>query len=357
MLRPAFRLPARKRDRVRLGLAFLCIAGLIALVLGLGVTNLKRSNNRHDEKEVDAFVRLSRPDLVLTLNDGTPPQPIPGTLLPGQAAVNLIYTVGKLDPIADKTARIFIEFYPVGTLSPFNGTDFNDWAQSLGSLPALSAFTVTTAYKTFTFKAGERALRQEQSLVIGDADRYPLDDQFLEDYITATYMDPITNRTTMLPVTVVDNSWQQGWNFVRDASDSANAAAVGAAGAAQPAWNFEMVAKRNATTRILSFGIIALMWLLSLTYFVVGVRVVATDRKVDLTVAALGATLMFGLNALRSVQPGIPPTGCIADTFGYMWNMCLLALCCIIAVGHYLWRINRLPQLPPPPEPQRKEVP
>ncbi|KAJ3182102.1 hypothetical protein HDU87_000449 [Geranomyces variabilis] len=354
-----FRLPARKRDTVRSGLAFLGIAGLMALVLGLGITNLKRSNNKHATKENDALMTLSRPDLVLNVGGGAPPQPIPGTLQPGQAALNIIYTVGKLDPIAEKTARIFIEFYPVGTLSPFNGTDLNDWADSLGSTPALAAFTVTTSYKTFTFRAGERPLRQEQTMVIGDADRYPLDHQDLEDYITATYVDPATNRSTLLPVTVVDDSWQQGWNFVRDPTDSANSPTVGAAGSAQPAWNFALIAKRNATTKILSFGIIGLMWLLSLTYFVVGFRVVSTDRKVDLTVAALGATLMFGMNALRSVQPGIPPTGCIADTFGYMWNMCLLALCCIIAVAHYLWRIDRLPQLPPPPQPpqpQYKEV-
>ncbi|KAJ3153350.1 hypothetical protein HDU86_005308 [Geranomyces michiganensis] len=342
--------PTRKRDACRLVAAFLAVVGFISLVVALGFTNLVRSTSRHEQKSTDAFLRLSRPDLILAQDDGTAAVPIRGNLKPNSPAVNIIYTVGKLDPIADKTARMFIEIFPVGTLSPFNGTDFMDWAftQGTAGAAAVAPFTVATQYKTFAFKAGERVLRQEQTMVIQDADRYPLDEQYLEDYITATYLDPTTNRTTMLPVTVVDDSWQQGWNFAHDASDTINTIS-NSAGTAQPAWTFVVVAKRNATTKILSFGIIALMWLISLTYFAVGVRVVVTDRKVDLTVAALGATLMFGMNALRSVQPGIPPTGCIADTFGYMWNMCLLASCCILAVGHYLWRINRLPALPPPP--------
>ncbi|KAJ3011854.1 hypothetical protein HKX48_006615 [Thoreauomyces humboldtii] len=334
-----FRLPSRKK-LVRFGLAFLAASCLLAVVLGLGLSNLLRSDHRQERKLVSGFVGLSRPDLTYT--DGSVQ---PGNLPPGQAALNIVYTVGKLDPIADKTAKIFIEFHPAGTLSTFTGSDADAWQDAWYEARSTAAFTVTTQYKTFSFKAGERALQQDQTIFVGDADRYPLDEQPLLDLITATWIDPSTNASAPLPVVIVDYSWQQGWNFKFDASDST----VASGGIAQPRWTYANVARRNATTKILSFGIITLMWMLSVTYFLVGVRVVVTDRKVDLTVAALGATLMFGLNALRAAQPGIPPTGCIADTFGYMWNMCLMAACCIMAIGHYLWRINRLPSVPAPP--------
>ncbi|KAI8818262.1 uncharacterized protein EV422DRAFT_570037 [Fimicolochytrium jonesii] len=278
----------------------------------------------------------------------------PGTVAPDDAALNILYTVGKLDPVTDETAKVFIGIYPVGRLSPVNTTDLEQWFSEILEARITAPFTISTSYKTFSFKAGDRVQLQEQLMPINDAERYPLDDHSLTDSITATWIDPATNTSAVLPVTVIDNSMQQGWTFLLDPSDSTTISSIldennkntNLPLVPQPAWNYAVTAHRSTTTKVISFGIIALMWTLSLTYFIVGVLVVSADRKVALTVAALGAILMFGMNALRSVQPGVPLTGCIADTFGYMWNMSILAVCCVLAVGHYLVRVNRLPRVP-----------
>ncbi|KAJ3131316.1 hypothetical protein HDU90_008588 [Geranomyces variabilis] len=79
-----------------------------------------------------------------------------------------------------------MQFVPAGALSSVNATDFKTFSDAIGEARTAYGFTVTTAYKSFTYKAKDRAIAQEQSISIGDSDKYPLDNQDISDVISAT---------------------------------------------------------------------------------------------------------------------------------------------------------------------------
>ena len=83
---------------------------------------------------------------------------------------------------------------------------------------------------------------------------------------------------------------------------------------------------RSITTRIFCVFVVIMMWLLSLNVFYLAVSVWMRGRKVEPPTIAVAGALLFGLPALRNVQPAPPPIGTTADVFGFFWNMMLVSL-------------------------------
>jgi hypothetical protein len=65
-------------------------------------------------------------------------------------------------------------------------------------------------------------------------------------------------------------------------------------------------------------------------------RVTASSRESDLLPLSMAISLIFGLPALRNVQPGVPPVGAFSDYVAFIWAELIVAACAVIIVWHWL---------------------
>jgi Domain of unknown function (DUF4436) len=67
-------------------------------------------------------------------------------------------------------------------------------------------------------------------------------------------------------------------------------------------------------------------------------RVTASTVESDLLPLSMAISLIFGLPALRNVQPGVPPVGAFSDYVVFIWAELIVAACAVIIVWHWLLR-------------------
>ena len=67
-------------------------------------------------------------------------------------------------------------------------------------------------------------------------------------------------------------------------------------------------------------------------------RVTKSTVESDLLPLSMAISLIFGLPALRNVQPGVPPVGAFTDYVTFIWSELTVAACAVIIVWHWLLR-------------------
>jgi hypothetical protein len=58
----------------------------------------------------------------------------------------------------------------------------------------------------------------------------------------------------------------------------------------------------------------------------------------DLVPLSLSLSLIFGLPALRNVQPGVPSVGAFSDNVIFIWAEWIVAVSAVVTVWHWLLR-------------------
>ena len=58
----------------------------------------------------------------------------------------------------------------------------------------------------------------------------------------------------------------------------------------------------------------------------------------DLVPLSLSLSLIFGLPALRNVQPGVPSVGAFSDNVIFIWAELIVAVSVVVTVWHWLLR-------------------
>jgi hypothetical protein len=81
-----------------------------------------------------------------------------------------------------------------------------------------------------------------------------------------------------------------------------------------------------------------LMMGLALSVVAMVVNRIASPEKSDLLPLSLSISLIFGLPALRSIQPGVPPVGVLGDYFSFTWAELFVAASAIIMMWTWLLR-------------------
>lgn len=61
-------------------------------------------------------------------------------------------------------------------------------------------------------------------------------------------------------------------------------------------------------------------------------------EKFDLVPLSLSISLIFGLPALRNIQPGVPAVGTLGDYFSFVWAELFVAVSAIIVICAWLFR-------------------
>jgi hypothetical protein len=88
---------------------------------------------------------------------------------------------------------------------------------------------------------------------------------------------------------------------------------------------------------IVSLLINAMMTGLAVSVLAMVLRVMATGES-DLVPLSMSISLIFGLPALRNVQPGVPPVGAFSDYVTFIWAELIVAVCAVLTVWHWLLR-------------------
>lgn len=89
--------------------------------------------------------------------------------------------------------------------------------------------------------------------------------------------------------------------------------------------------------------VMCLMMGLALSVLAMVIRMVTSREKFEVIPLSLSITLIFGLPALRNIQPSVPPVGVLGDYFSFIWAELFVAAAAIIAALTWVWRHEREP--------------
>ena len=182
---------------------------------------------------------------------------------------------------------------------------------------------VTVDGKLYTFKAGDPMQRIDTIIFFasGDTSAYPFDE--CESSLSFKGLIPLVSSSVEIeakspegdaPIGYLTASALQLFNFRSEVLEGDGSVFA------------VYTVTRSVTTRIFCVFVVIMMWLLSLNVFYLSVSIWVRKRRVEPPTIAVSGALLFGLPALRNVQPAAPPIGTTADVFGFFWNMMLVSL-------------------------------
>ena len=96
------------------------------------------------------------------------------------------------------------------------------------------------------------------------------------------------------------------------------------------------LARANSVISV-SLIVMLMMTALSMSLLAMAIRARAGEKP-DLLPLSVSITLIFGLPALRNIQPGVPPVGAIVDYVTFIWAELIVATSAIIIVWTWLLR-------------------
>jgi len=103
---------------------------------------------------------------------------------------------------------------------------------------------------------------------------------------------------------------------------------------------------RSGYVVFISVTAMAMMLALALGLVAMVLKVVYTNRNMAAFQVPMAVSLIFGLPALRNVQPGIPPPGTFGDLVAFTWAEIAAAASAVALIAH--WILHRMHGKPPP---------
>ena len=204
----------------------------------------------------------------------------------------------------------------------------------------------------FDFPKGKRMSRIEVTFPMdGDVNKYPLDQytsplRFLitkpSGSRTAAVSPSGRAATTVsdelavgesafygrlpVPISVSTTASVQGIKFSRGVSPTSEPDTA----------KVDLKIERPRNLVVVSFFVMILMMTLAVTVLTMALKATVAGRQFDLLPLSLSLTLIFGLPALRNIQPGVPPVGALADYLSFIWAECFVAASAIIVMLTWL---------------------
>ncbi len=87
-----------------------------------------------------------------------------------------------------------------------------------------------------------------------------------------------------------------------------------------------------------SLIVMLMMTALSMSLLAMAIRAITTVERTDLLPLSVSISLIFGLPALRNIQPGVPPVGALVDYVTFIWAELIVAASAVIIVWTWLLR-------------------
>lgn len=101
---------------------------------------------------------------------------------------------------------------------------------------------------------------------------------------------------------------------------------------------FKVNIERSSSTKIITYFIIAMLWLMSLAVLFVAITVSIFKRKFEFGMLTWIGALIFAFFSFRNAAPGVPPIGAYIDYLSFFWAEAILGISLIILVNVYLFR-------------------
>jgi hypothetical protein len=211
----------------------------------------------------------------------------------------------------------------------------------------------------FDFPKGRRMNRIEAVFPLnGELNRYPFDHYETTLWILMT--TPALKKqpqTSNIPESAEDQALQLavGTNVLQQSTAIPLTITLAAS---TPGLKFEGNVSRESSLKVTGIGLkirradnaiavsILLMLLMScLAVSLLAMVFKATTRgpKVDLVPLSISISLIFGLPALRNVQPGVPPVGAFGDYVSFIWAEIIVGLSAVIIIWTWLLRSDEEP--------------
>jgi hypothetical protein len=89
-----------------------------------------------------------------------------------------------------------------------------------------------------------------------------------------------------------------------------------------------------------SILVMVLMSGLAMSLLALVLKTMTRGPKVDLVPLSFTIPLIFGLSALRNIQPGVPPVGALGDYVSFIWAEIIVGLSAVIIIWTWLLRFH-----------------
>ena len=109
-------------------------------------------------------------------------------------------------------------------------------------------------------------------------------------------------------------------------------------GSSQEPTGIELHLSRANNVIAVSLIVVLMMTALSMSLLAMAIRAITTVERTDLLPLSVSISLIFGLPALRNIQPGVPPVGALVDYVTFIWAELIVAASAVIIVWTWLLR-------------------
>ena len=109
-------------------------------------------------------------------------------------------------------------------------------------------------------------------------------------------------------------------------------------GSSKEPTGIELHLTRANSVIAVSLIVVLMMTALSFSLLAMAIRAITTTERADLLPLSVSISLIFGLPALRNIQPGVPPVGALVDYVTFIWAELIVAASAVIIVWTWLLR-------------------
>ena len=248
---------------------------------------------------------------------------VPDTQKAGENRIDVSGRIVTADPLkGDVVVRL--EFTPHGTLASPDGTLGRDLDLYVAS---------ATGKNLHEFKKGKRRTPVEAVVEIyeGEPMDYPFDSHAAElafSFQPAAAKGGEAGGNDAIPVAVEMRGSVAGLRLDTEyAKENTPDHTV-----------IEISLERASTARFFSIFIMIAMWALVIAVLFMVFRVLAGQRKIEISMFSFLGALLFAFPALRNSQPGTPPIGTLSDFIAFFWAEVIIALSLLAVVLRWLIR-------------------
>jgi len=251
--------------------------------------------------------------------------------------VNVSITVIRVDPTARQlTARIRLQLR--GSIAQDVVTPKVDLRFLVNNSPG---------QQVFEFPKGEAVTRIEATLPMeGDLNRYPFDRYetniwLLVDTPVKSKQSPVSAAALATPPTIATTSTTPAAEALAPDIETGEIIRKNEINATRIHLNLS----RPYNLVNASIVVMVLMMSIALTAVAMVLKaIVSRGDKLDVLPMSLCIGLIFGLPALRNIQPGVPPVGILGDYFSFIWAEMFVASAAIIMAWIWVIRAQKEPE-------------
>jgi hypothetical protein len=109
-------------------------------------------------------------------------------------------------------------------------------------------------------------------------------------------------------------------------------------GSSQEPTGIELHLSRANNVIAVSLIVALMMTALAMSLLAMAIRAITTVERTDLLPLSVSISLIFGLPALRNIQPGVPPVGALVDYVTFIWAELIVAASAVMIVWTWLLR-------------------